>query len=50
MEAGSNTSTVALRVVESDEKGTGTGNWGNWGTLFPGDIKYGDLGLQLGEI
>jgi hypothetical protein len=35
MEAGLNTSTVALRLVGGDEKGTSA--WGhNWATLFLG--------------
>jgi hypothetical protein len=55
VEAGSNTSTVALRVVGGDEKETNA--WGyNWATLFLGDIYiyiyiyiiYGDLALQMG--
>jgi hypothetical protein len=51
MEAGSNTSTVALRVVESDEKGTQClGRGDNWGTLFLREIKNGNLALKLGEI
>jgi hypothetical protein len=49
VEAGSNTSTVALRVVGSDEKEPNA--WGyNRATLFLRDIKYGDLVLQVDEI
>jgi hypothetical protein len=42
VEVGSNTSTVALRVVGGDEKGT---------QCHPvsGGYKYGDLALQFGE-
>jgi hypothetical protein len=39
VEAGSSTSTVALRVVEGDEKGT-------W---CLGVYKYGDLAIQVGR-
>jgi hypothetical protein len=40
VEAGSNTSTVALRVVGGDEKGTRA--WGyNWATMFLGDFIRG---------
>jgi hypothetical protein len=46
VEAGSNTSTVALRVVEGDEKGTRS--WGRkWTNLSLGDI-HRDLVLQVG--
>jgi hypothetical protein len=47
VEAGSNSSTVALRVVEGDEKGTqflGV----QLGHPLPGGNKYGDLALQVG--
>jgi hypothetical protein len=40
VEAGSNTSTVAPRVVGGVEKGT----------LFLGGYKYGDLALQVGGV
>jgi hypothetical protein len=40
VEAGSNTSTVALLVVGGDEKGT----------QFLEDINTGDLALQVGEV
>jgi hypothetical protein len=42
VEAGLNTSTVALRVVGGDEKGTQCLGY-NWATLF-----LGDLVLQVG--
>jgi hypothetical protein len=46
VEAGYNTSTVALREVEGDEKGTGA--WGyNWGTLSLGHINTGTWSLDL---
>jgi hypothetical protein len=41
VEAGSNTSTVALRVVRGDGKGT---------QCLPGGYKYGDLVLQVGGL
>jgi hypothetical protein len=41
----SNGSTVALRVVGGDEKGTQCLGY-NWATLFLED-KYGDLALQV---
>jgi hypothetical protein len=51
VEAGSNTSTVALRVVGGSEKGTQCLEVYNWATLFLGDInKYGDLALQVGGV
>jgi hypothetical protein len=49
VEAGSNTSTVALRDVGGDEKGTqclGT----YLGHPVPGGYKYGDLVLQVGGV
>jgi hypothetical protein len=52
VEAGSNTSTVALRVVGGDEKGTQwkPSAWGyNWVTLFLGDINTGTWPSRLGE-
>jgi hypothetical protein len=47
VEAGSNTSTVALRVIGGDEKRT------QWlgiklGHPVPGGYIYGDLALQVG--
>jgi hypothetical protein len=46
VEAGSNTSTVALRVIGSDEKGPSSA-WGyNWVTLFLGDINTGAWRLR----
>jgi hypothetical protein len=47
VEAGSNTSTVALRVIE-DEKRTQCLE-GITGTLCSGENTYGDLALQVGE-
>jgi hypothetical protein len=44
MEAGSNTSTVALREVGGDEKGTQCLGH-NWAILF-----LGDLALQVGGV
>jgi hypothetical protein len=44
VEAGSNTSTVALRVVGSDEKGTQCLGV-KLGHPLPGGYKYGDLAL-----
>jgi hypothetical protein len=38
--AGSNTSTVALRVVEATKRKQGAGGY-NWATLFLGDINKG---------
>jgi hypothetical protein len=47
VEAGLNTSTVALRVVGDDEKGTQC--WGVYlGHPVTGGHKYGDLALQVG--
>jgi hypothetical protein len=47
VEAGSNTSTVALRIVGGDEKGTQFLE----ATHFLGDTyKYGDLALQVREV
>jgi hypothetical protein len=46
MEAGSNTSTVSLRVVGGDIRKPSA--WGyNWATLFQDVYKYGDLALQV---
>jgi hypothetical protein len=48
VEVGSNTSTVALRVVGGDEKGTSA--WGyNWATLFLVDINRGTWPSRLWE-
>jgi hypothetical protein len=48
MEAGSGTSTVALRVVGGDEEPNA---WGyKWATLFLEDIKDRDLALQVGGV
>jgi hypothetical protein len=49
VEEGSNTSTVALRVVGGDEKGT------QYLGVYPGHpvaggYKYGDLALQVGGV
>jgi hypothetical protein len=50
VEAGSNTSAVALLVAEGDEKGTQYREY-NRATLFREDIcKYGDLALQVGGV
>jgi hypothetical protein len=49
VEAGSNTTTVALRVVKGDEKGSQC--LGIWlGHPVPGGYKYGDLALQVGGV
>jgi hypothetical protein len=48
MEAGSNTSTISLRVVGGDGKELSAWEY-NWATLFLGDI-YGDLALQVGGV
>jgi hypothetical protein len=40
VQAGSNTSTVALRVVGGDEKGTHCVGY-NWATLFLGNVNKG---------
>jgi hypothetical protein len=46
VEAGSNTSTVALRVVRGDERKPGA--WGyNWATLFLRDINMGTWPSRL---
>jgi hypothetical protein len=47
VEAGSNTSTVALRVVGGDEKGTQYVVV-KLGHPVPGGYKYGELALQVG--
>jgi hypothetical protein len=48
VEAGSNTSTVALRVVEGDEKGTRF--WGyHWVILILGYINTGTWPTRMGE-
>jgi hypothetical protein len=49
VEAGSNTSTVAQRVVEGDEKGTQCLGV-KLGHPVPGGYKYGDLALQVGGV
>jgi hypothetical protein len=48
VEAGSNISTVALRVVGGDAKGN-KGLGVKPGHPVPGGYKYGDLALKLGE-
>jgi hypothetical protein len=48
VEAGSNSSTVALRIVGGDEKGTQCLGY-NWATLFLGDINRGTWPSRLGE-
>jgi hypothetical protein len=49
VEAGHNTSTVALRVVRGDGKGTQyPGVY--LGNLVPRGYKYGDLALQVGGV
>jgi hypothetical protein len=49
VEAGSNTSTVALRVVGGDEKEPNA--WGyNWATLFLGDLNTGTWRSRWGEF
>jgi hypothetical protein len=48
VDAGSNTSTVALRIVGGDEKGTS--DWGyNRATLFLGGINTGTWPCRLGK-
>jgi ribosomal protein S5 len=48
VEAGSSTSTAALRVVGGNEKGTqGLGD--NWTTFFLGDVETGTLPSRMGE-
>jgi hypothetical protein len=49
VEAGSNTSTVALRVVGGEEKGTQCLGV-KPGHLVPGGYKYGDLALQVAGV
>jgi hypothetical protein len=49
VEAGSNTSTVALQVVEGDEKGTECLGV-KLGHPVPGGYKYRDLALQVGGV
>jgi hypothetical protein len=49
VEAGSNSSTVALRVVGGDEKGTQCLGI-QPGHPVPGGYKYGDLALQVGGV
>jgi hypothetical protein len=44
VEAGYNTSTVALRIVRDDKKGTQCRGY-NWATLL-----LGDLALQVGGV
>jgi hypothetical protein len=48
VEAGSNISTVALRVIGGDEKGTQYLGY-NRGTLFLGGINTGTWPSRLGE-
>jgi hypothetical protein len=48
VEAGSNTSTVALRFMGGDEKGTLCRGC-NWANLFLGDINMGTWPFRLGE-
>jgi hypothetical protein len=49
VEAGSNTSIVALRVVGGDEEGTQCLGV-KLGHPVPGGYKYGDLSLQIGGV
>jgi hypothetical protein len=49
VEVGSNTSTVALRVVGGDEKGTQCRGV-KLGHPVPGGYKYRDLALQVGGV
>jgi hypothetical protein len=49
VEAGYNTSTVALRVVRGDAKGTHCPGV-NLGHPSPGGYKYRDLALQVGGV
>jgi hypothetical protein len=49
MEAGSNTSTVALRVVGRDEKGIRRLRV-QFGYPVAEGYKYGDLALQIGGV
>jgi hypothetical protein len=48
MEAGSNTSTVALRIIRGDEKGIQCLGYNR--ATVPGGYKYGDLALQVGGV
>jgi hypothetical protein len=48
VEAGSNTSIVALQVVRGDENGTQCLRY-NWVTLFMGDINTRTSPSRLGE-
>jgi hypothetical protein len=47
VEAGSNISIVALRIVRGDEKGIQCLGY-NQATVFLGGYKYEDLALQVG--
>jgi hypothetical protein len=49
VEAGSDTSFVALRVVGGDEMGTQCPGV-QLGDPIPGGCEYGDLVLQVGEV
>jgi hypothetical protein len=49
MEAGSNTSTLALQVVRGDEKGTQCLGLQPSHSV-PGGYKYRDLALQVGGV
>jgi hypothetical protein len=49
VEAGQNTSTVALRVVRGDRKGTQCPRV-YLGHPVPEGYKYGDLALQVGGV
>jgi hypothetical protein len=48
VEAGSNTSIVALQVVGGDEKEPSALGY-NWATIFLGDINTGSWPSRLGE-
>jgi hypothetical protein len=49
VEAGSNTSSVPLRIVRGDEKGIQCLGV-SLGHPVPGVYKYGELALQVGEV
>jgi hypothetical protein len=49
MEVGSNTSTVAMRVLGGDVKGTQCMGI-QLGHTAPGGYKYGDLALQVAGV
>jgi hypothetical protein len=50
VEVGSNTSTVALRVVVATEREPSAWGWVITGYPVPSGCKYGDLALQVGGL